>query len=384
MKSVCCFILCLVYGVSFLPAQDFASPLTNPFSLSQQGARVSPAFADIDMDGDLDLFTGQENGAFGFYPNNGSVVAPSYGVYQANPFGISSLSGNSTPFLVDLDGDDDFDILAGSDSGLRYFENTGNATNASYGPAVVNPFLIISPIGIVKPYMADIDNDDDMDLFVGASDGNIYFYENTGNSNAPAFAAAVVNPFGLQDVGERSAPALIDLDNDNDLDVLVGNQQPGNLSYFENTGTLEIPAFNYVGTNPFNLESVAQDAKPYFGDLDSDSDHDLLVGNASGDLIYFENISPTAGIDEFDKANAAIYPNPFTDYTTIEFKNNINRHSSLLVTDSSGKVLLKINLLSGNDKIVLSKKELGVAQGVFFAFLLNNSKSFFLGKIVTK
>ena len=39
----------------------------------------------------------------------------------------------------------------------------------------------------VSPTFADIDNDGDLDLFIGDYFGNIYFYRNTGSASAPAF-----------------------------------------------------------------------------------------------------------------------------------------------------------------------------------------------------
>ena len=288
-------IICIIPGckkdnVSEDKKLEFALPEINPYSISQQSGRSSPAFADIDQDNDIDLFTGFVGGDFGFYENIGAADFPSFGPLNISPFNIGSVGGNATPFLVDLDNDGDLDLLAGSNSGLRYYENLGNTTIPSYGPEIQNPYSIISPSGISKPYMVDIDNDGDMDLFVGSTDGDIYFYENTGTISNPTFGLSVSNPFGLMNVGQRSAPALVDIDSDGDYDALIGNQE-GDLHYFENTGTTTNAVFSFIDTNPFNIQNVGNDAKPYFGDLDSDIDADLIIGNALGDYYYFENIS---------------------------------------------------------------------------------------------
>jgi hypothetical protein len=60
----------------------------------------------------------------------------------------------------------------------------------------------------------------DLDLVVGGEDEELIYIENTGTSMAPAFVrrtGSIENPFDDIDVGDRSAPALGDLDGDGTL-----------------------------------------------------------------------------------------------------------------------------------------------------------------------
>ena len=59
----------------------------------------------------------------------------------------------------------------------------------------------------------------DLDLVVGNGDGLLNYLENTGTSTAPVFVARTgsANPLDDFDVGDASAPALGDLDNDGTL-----------------------------------------------------------------------------------------------------------------------------------------------------------------------
>ena len=75
----------------------------------------------------------------------------------------------------------------------------------------------------------DMDNDGDMDLVIGRSQGDLdYYYENTGNASHANYTKreGALNPFDGVDVGsyQCSAPAFVDVDNDGDIDILVSNE----------------------------------------------------------------------------------------------------------------------------------------------------------------
>ena len=79
------------------------------------------------------------------------------------------------------------------------------------------------------------------------------------------------------DAGEYSIPELADLDDDGDLDLIVGSRSD-TLHYFENTGTATDPAFTQrTGAgNPFNEINAPGDTGPALIDLDGDGDLDLV------------------------------------------------------------------------------------------------------------
>jgi Ca2+-binding RTX toxin-like protein len=107
---------------------------------------------------------------------------------------------------------------------------------------------------------------------------------------AMEFANPVTNYAGLQNVGYLATPTLGDLDNDGDLDALIG-ECDGKTYYFENKGTAQTPQFANPVTNYAGLQDVGDYSTPTLGDLDNDGDLDVLIGESNGNTYYFENIT---------------------------------------------------------------------------------------------
>ena len=269
----------------------FAAPLSNPFGLTDVGSGASSTFADIDSDGDLDAFLGNSAGNTLFFRNTGTNNSPVFAAPITNSFGLSVVGGRASPTLKDIDGDGDFDVFVGEQNGnTQFFRNMGTATNPTFAAAITNPFGIID-VGIsAKPTFVDIDNDGDLDPFVGKQDGQTQFFQNVGTGSNPVFSTY---PFGLGDVGGYANPTFADIDGDGDLDAFVGNNE-GNTLFFQNTGTVNKPIFAVAITNPSGLINVGGKADPTFVDIDGDRDLDAFIGNGAGNTLFFRNIGTTS------------------------------------------------------------------------------------------
>ncbi|MEB3174524.1 MAG: FG-GAP-like repeat-containing protein, partial [Cyanobacteriota bacterium] len=270
-----------------IPQQDptFQPATTNPFV----GSFAKPTLTDIDGDGDLDALIGNQDGNTVFYRNTGSAGSPAFAAPETNPFGLTSVGVKAAPTFADIDGDGDLDAFVGNDSGdTLLYRNTGSAAAPLFAAPTTNPFGLNNVWRAAAPTFADIDGDGDLDAFVGNSDGNTRFYQNTGSASSPLFAAPT---FRFADVGSFAAPTFADIDGDGDLDAFIGDKN-GNTVFYRNTGSAGSPAFGAPVINPFGLTDVGYFAAPTFADIDGDGDLDAFVGNGYGNTVFFLNGLP--------------------------------------------------------------------------------------------
>jgi Ca2+-binding RTX toxin-like protein len=269
----------------------FSTAITNRYGLSDVGSFASPTFADIDADGDLDVFIGNNAGNTLVYLNTGSATSPAFAAPVTNPYGLGDVGSYANPTLADIDGDGDLDVFVGNQAGnTLVYLNTGSATSPAFAAPSTNPYGLGNVGFYASPAFADIDGDGDLDAFIGYGDGNTLVYLNTGSTTSPAFAVSSTNPYGLGDVGLSANPTFADIDGDGDLDAFIGNHF-GNTQVYLNTGSATSPAFAVPSTNPYGLGNVDFFAHPALADIDADGDVDAFIGNFPGNTQFFLNTS---------------------------------------------------------------------------------------------
>ena len=274
----------------------------------------TPAAVDINADGDIDIFSGDYQGAIFYFENTGSAASPTMTarIGVDNPFDGIDVGDNSAPVFADIDNDGDFDAFVGEKLGsVKYFENTGSAASPAFTErtGVDNPLNGVAANGWAKPVFNDIDADGDLDVFVGELSGQFTYYENTGSVANPSFTqrTGVLNPLDGIDVGDRSAVSFMDIDSDGDFDAFIG--EDGTTHYYENTGNANSPAFTQrtEHLNPLDdlglIETVLT-----FADMNNDGDMDLLLGRGAGSTTYYENIPKTVNNGSFTELYQADNP----------------------------------------------------------------------------
>ena len=288
----------LVLGNSIDPQDPLKANLTLSLNEGEQGTafftvpveipvepafNYAPAFGDLNNDGFDDLIVGSFRGAMDLYWNTGQEGMPQYTLGESDFLDIPSGS-NSTPFLVDLDGDSDLDLLVGQSSGI------------------------------------------------------LNFFRNIGNPSTPVFTLET-SMFEDIDVGRRSAPFARDFDGDGDYDLVIGSDQDG-LQAFENTGTPQLPDFEQVDW--FDI-GVFRRMVPAFGDLDGDTDLDILIGGLEGGVQYFENkeveVIAIESPGQAHPVEMVVFPNPLTGFGSLEIRNLNPGVLSIQLFDAMGRDL---------------------------------------------
>ncbi|MCX8056182.1 MAG: VCBS repeat-containing protein [Ignavibacteria bacterium] len=262
----------------------------------------SPFFCDIDGDGDLDLFLGSSslNNILFFRnvgtPDNPRFIRDDKLLKEVNEREYHN--SVSYPFLADLDGDGDYDLILSSFRGLQYYRNVGDKTFPIFFK-IDNFFFEVNKFtgNDAKPALIDIDGDGDLDLFIGIGEslfggpsaGTIIGFRNTGRKNFPRFVRDRALTNGIQDLGLNAFPAFADLNNDGKIELLVGRDQ-NTFAYFVNVGSKKIPQWARQSFPFGNFESKSYWKTPTFADIDNDGDLDLIYGSADGELYFYRNI----------------------------------------------------------------------------------------------
>ena len=227
------------------------------------------SYVDYDGDGRTDVMVGLDD--WGYYgwddgfdargnwkrgplhglvfilPNEGTEESPRYGEplqLEADGKPIN-VYGNPMPNMADFDGDGDLDLICGEFlDGFTYFENRGTLTKPVYrsrGYLEHAGEKISMHVQMITPTAIDWDNDGDVDLIVGDEDGRVALVENLGaEKGVPKFSKPQYFSQFARDLkfGALVTPVAVDWDSDGDEDLVCGNTS-GNIAWFENMSSEE-------------------------------------------------------------------------------------------------------------------------------------------------
>lgn len=200
-----------------------------------------PTFGDIDNDTDIDMFVGDYNGNIHFIENTSS--SPSVLNLSLNTFQIDDDNGShidigaaAKPQLFDIDLDNDLDLIIGANDGtISYYENVGGTTNflfrlqsSQWGGIDVSQWW--TTIGSAVPHLFR-NNLNKAQLFIGSEIGYIYHYDSIDNNLLGNFRQVDTMVAGIY-IGPVSAPAVTDLNGDQIFDLMVGSKR-GGLTFFK-------------------------------------------------------------------------------------------------------------------------------------------------------
>ena len=235
------------------------------------GSARSVSVGDIDGDGDLDIsLTAYSSTNFYWYENNGS---------QSFTRRTISTDNHLFPILIDLDEDGDIDFVSHStkDGSYRIVWNENDGSENFTQNIIANDYG-------AQLAVADLDEDGDYDV-IGAdySNGHINWYANDGSES---FTKNTIDNSGMTNAWDIKVG---DVDGDGDLDVV------GMASTNNSTADDKIVWYINNGSESFTEYDVDTDLnRPYkfrMADIDNDGDLDMMVGSRDGDqVIWYENV----------------------------------------------------------------------------------------------
>jgi len=462
----------LTNGGSLADARMVSQTTNFPNQTDPVAINTFPAamLADVDNDGQKDLLVssfdpslikGENFESVSLYHNSGTNAQPDYNLVSKSFLQdqMLDLGSGAYPVFFDYNGDGLMDVLVGnygySDScvfspvnGLQCYFTSKVALLLNIGTVSKPAFKLVDrniahldslQMQSLIPAVADMDGDGDMDLVCGNSKGKLVYCENIALPGHPAEFKMADPAWQNIDVGDFSAPQLIDIDHDELIDLICGKKK-GTFSCYKNTGTMQVAQFTLVTelfggvdvTNtqlsnggysvPCFYKDKQGDTKLFsgseFGDifvydqidnnldgtfrfagilpgikegwrsavaignLNNDTLTDMLVGNYSGGMgLFFGKPDKIFGIWEHRhqlSSSLLISPNPAGNEVSVSFKSDLKiKPENLIIQTMDGKIVRKYSQVEFPMRIDVS----GYKNGIYLV-LLQTNKGMATGKLV--
>ncbi len=283
----------------------------------------SPVLVDLTGDGVLDIVLATSNGWVMAIRNNGTLL---WETDVAAYFGMAANTQhiNSSPAVADIDNDGHLEIVVGTGATGQGFCTQGGVIVLDHnGKKQVGwPYRtsddVIPPVGCTDtvfstPALGDLDKDGDMEIVVGSFDKRIYILHHNGtvDSNFPIDSAHSVRFPSWKDLKGKladtiwSSPSLADMNGDGYLDIILGTDEgnfgsswgswPGNW-----TCSYSLPSYltqdycggalyvidrqgNHLPGFPKHIHEVIS-SSPTIYDIDRDGFPEIFVG--AGNFYY--------------------------------------------------------------------------------------------------
>ena len=197
------------------------------------------------------------------------------------------------------------DIITGSDSGKVYvYLNKGTNQQPEFDMANEIPNVKVEKDEKSAPYVVDWNDDGKNDILVGQGGGEVFIFINRGTNKEPLFMEGVELNGGKLDAGSYSSPTMVDWNGDGKKDLIVGNKN-GKAFVFINIGENHVPVFSSDGEE--TSISVDGYATPFIVDWNNDGKFDVVSGSSDGKVYVFINEgdskSPKFGKPQMLQAN---------------------------------------------------------------------------------
>ena len=240
------------------------------YGMDNHGRGRASAFVDYDLDGDLDVFTGNLEEQSRLYRNEDFGRSFTDVTDEA---GLGNFDCGYGHTLADYDNDGDPDLYVarggfqngrpGRDANLLFRNDGGRFTDVTDAAGVGDQGIAFSAV------WADFDNDGYVDLYVSNDYTANRLFRNLGDGTF----ADVTDAAGVGDRRATISSAIADFDDDGDLDIYVANNGDDN-AVFRNDGGLR-----FTDISAETGMAVSGGFASVAADYDNDGRMDLYVSN---------------------------------------------------------------------------------------------------------
>ncbi len=213
---------------------------------------ASASIGDVDNDGDIEIVAGDWSKIY--LLNHDGTYYPGWPLSNGLTY---------SPAIIDLDDDGDMEIIYTSNNLLYIRHHDGELWDG---------FPVSAPENIGSPSLGDMDLDGQYEIIAGTTAGpvgpepyEIYVWKLDGTvlSGFPVSTSGVV----------KSTPAIADIDNDDFLEIVVAAYHTSNLDY--------LYCLDWQGNHepgwPVRAEYIRL-SSPALGDVDHDNDLEIFIG----------------------------------------------------------------------------------------------------------
>jgi hypothetical protein len=289
-----------------------------PTGVNGTASENSPALADLDGDGDLEIILGGYS----------DVICWSYdGRVVWGPLNIGGNIGQTA--VSDLDNDDSLEVVVISTSTVRVLNADGSLHAGNWPYQLPTGTFVWSSCEHAGSAVGDIDNDGEQEIVLNA-------FTTGGVGHIYHWLILAFNPDGrpvrgfpiieTRDYTPACTPVIFDLDNDGNIEIAsFAEWHPSPIICYYKVSVFDLP----TPYNPANIDwpMIQHDAQRTgcYGGVELDS-RCIYTDNSQNSLYdYSSNLHFTAS------------PNPFNNETEISFYLPRNSNVELIIYDVNGK-----------------------------------------------